>query len=118
MSPEPVVRWHAFAVAVALVAAAILGSPIAALACGGVVTLIAWGLNVKYRHDVRKAANQALRRALSENPPERSTEDLRVPWHRERLDLIVAGDARSPLGSGLRRALRFSWPISSSRSQG
>lgn len=82
MSPEPYVRAQAFALAAVLVIAAVLGSPLAALICAGVASLIAWGLAAKYHRDVLAAGGA-------------------TPRHRERLDLIVAGDARTALSVGL-----------------
>lgn len=82
MSPEPYVRYQALAVALLLVAAATLGSPLAALCCALGGTLLAVGLYSKYRRDV-------------------TTARMRVPRHRERLDAIVSGDARAALGIGV-----------------
>ena len=82
MSPEPYVRGQALVLSALLVAAAILGTPLAVLILASVIGLVARGLNVKYRRDVAMAADPA-------------------PYHRERLDLIVAGDARAALGIGI-----------------
>jgi hypothetical protein len=82
MSPEPYLRGMAFVLALLLVAAAVLGASVAALACAVTGTLVAWGLHRKYRHDVRVA-------------------DVQIPPHRERLDLIVVGDARAALAIGV-----------------
>jgi hypothetical protein len=82
VSPEPYVRGQAVAVAVLLVAAAVLGSPLAMLVCSLAGGLCAWGLRARYRGDVLLAR-------------------VDVPPHRERLDLIVAGDMRAALGAGL-----------------
>lgn len=69
-------------VACLLVAAAALGSPLAALACAVVSALAAWALHAKYRRDLLIAR-------------------VDVPRHRERLDLIVTGDARASLALGV-----------------
>ncbi|WP_217913087.1 hypothetical protein [Miltoncostaea marina] len=82
MSPEPYVRGQAFAFMAILVAAAVLGPPWAALTVAAVASLIALGLGVKYRSDVRAASAER-------------------PAHRERPDLIVAGDARTAFGIAL-----------------
>lgn len=82
MSPEPYVRGQALVLACLLVVAAALGSPVAALACAGVSALAAWALHAKYRRDLLTAR-------------------VEVPRHRERLDLIVAGDARASLVAGV-----------------
>jgi hypothetical protein len=82
VSPEPYVRGQALVLAALLVAAAALGSPVAALACAMTSALGAWALRVKYRGDLIVAR-------------------VDVPRHRERLDLIVAGDARAALSVGL-----------------
>jgi hypothetical protein len=82
MSPEPYVRGMALVLALVLVGATVLGASVAALACAGTATVVAWGLHRKYRRDVQVA-------------------DARIPPHRERLDLIVAGDARAALGLGV-----------------
>lgn len=82
MSPEPYVRGQAFVLAAVLVIAAVLGSPLAALISAGVASLSAWGLAAKYRRDMLVARGA-------------------TPHHRERLDLIVAGDARAVLSIGL-----------------
>jgi hypothetical protein len=76
------VRWQALALAGLLVAAAVLASPPAALVLSVVSGVIARGLYVKYRRDVVAAGTA-------------------TPRHRERLDLIVAGDARAALGVGV-----------------
>jgi hypothetical protein len=81
VSPEPYVRAQALVLAAIFVAAAVLGSAIAVLACVGTCAVAARGLYAKYRRDVLTAASD-------------------VPHHRERLDLIVAGDARAALGIG------------------
>ena len=82
MSPEPYVRGQAFALAVLLVATAVLGSALGALVCSLVTGLIAWGLRVRYRGDVVLA-------------------HVDVPPHRERLDMIVAGDVRVAVAVGM-----------------
>ncbi len=82
MSPEPYVRWQALALAGLLVAAAVLASPRAALILAVVSGVIARALYVRYRGDVVAAGTT-------------------TPGHRERLDLIVAGDARAALGIGI-----------------
>lgn len=78
MSPEPWVRMHAAATCALLLATAVLGGEVFALAAGGVLALFAFGIWGKYRHDVLLA-------------------EAEVPPHRERLDVLVAGDARASL---------------------
>ena len=80
VSPEPYVRAQAFALALLLVAAAVLGSPIAALACAAASGAVAWMLRAKYLGDVAGKP---------------------IASHRERLDRIVAGDAQAAVGIGL-----------------
>lgn len=82
MSPEPYVRAQAGALAVALIVAALQGPAIATLICTGVTALIAGVLYLRYRGDLRAARIDF------------------VPQHRERLDLIVAGDVRAALAVG------------------
>jgi hypothetical protein len=82
VSPEPYVHGQALVLGVLLVAAAVLGSPIAALAISLATGLAAWGLRVRYRGDVLLAR-------------------MDVPPHRERLDLIVAGDVRAAVAVGV-----------------
>lgn len=67
--------------AVLLVATAVLDSGVAALACSFATGLIAWILRGRYRGDVLIA-------------------HIEVPPHRERLDLIVAGDVRGAVATG------------------
>lgn len=78
MSPEPWVRMHAAAVCVVLVALVVLGAAVLALGLGGVLALFGSGLWRKYRTDVLLAGAE-------------------VPPHRDRLDVMVAGDARAAL---------------------
>ena len=75
-------RGQALVLAILLVAAAALGSPVAALACAVTGALAAWTLHARYRGDVLLARAE-------------------IPPHRERLDLIVAGDARAALAAGV-----------------
>ncbi len=82
MSPEPYVRGQAFALAALLVATAVLDSGAAALACAIVTGLGAWILRARYRGDLL------------------ASHVVEVPAHRERLDLIVAGDVRSAVATG------------------
>lgn len=82
MSPEPYVRGQAAVLAILLIGAAAVGSPLAALVLAGVGALVVFGLRTKYRGDVAAAGTP-------------------TPRHRERLDLIVSGDARAALGAGL-----------------
>jgi hypothetical protein len=82
MSPEPYVRAHAGALALALLVAALQGPAVAALICTGATALIAGVLYLRYRGDLRAARVDV------------------VPQHRERLDLIVAGDVRTALAVG------------------
>jgi hypothetical protein len=82
VSPEPYVRGQAFAFALFLIAAAILGPPEAALACAVIAGAASRALYSKYRRDV-------------------ATSGVDVPHHRERLDLIVAGDARAAIAVGV-----------------
>jgi hypothetical protein len=79
VSPVPYVRGQALVLAVLLLAAAVLGAPAPTLAVACVAALSARGLYVKYCRDVLAAGTP-------------------VPDHRERLDLIVSGDARAALG--------------------
>lgn len=82
VSPEPYVRWQAAALAGFLVAAGVCASPRAALILAVISGVIARGLYAKYSRDVAAAGTT-------------------TPRHRERLDLIVAGDARAALGIGV-----------------
>lgn len=82
MSPEPYVRAQAGALAFALLVAALQGPAIAALICTGATALVASVLYMRYRGDLRTARVDV------------------VPQHRERLDLIVAGDVRAALAVG------------------
>jgi hypothetical protein len=82
MSPEPYVRAQAGALALALIVAALQGPAVAALVCTGATALIAGVLHLRYRGDLRAARVDV------------------VPQHRERLDLIVAGDLRAVLALG------------------
>lgn len=82
MSPEPYVRGQALTLAALLGVAVTFGAEKLALGCSLVAALLAWGLQLKYRGDVRAA-------------------QAAVPRHRERLDLIVAGDARAAFGLGI-----------------
>ena len=82
MSPEPYVRGQAAVLAVLLVAAAVLASPIAILVLSVVSAAMVVGLSRKYRRDVRTARSE-------------------TPAHRRRLDDIVAGDARAAIGAGI-----------------
>ncbi|HEX5851558.1 MAG TPA: hypothetical protein VFY36_00550 [Solirubrobacteraceae bacterium] len=81
MSPEPYVRGQAFVLAILLVGTSVLGSPLAALTCSVVSAFCAWGLRARYHGDVLRARTD-------------------IPPHRERLDLILAGDIRAALGVG------------------
>jgi hypothetical protein len=83
MSPEPYVRGQAVVLGILLVALALVGAQAEGLGCAGGAAFAAWALARKYKSD----------RAAS-----RTTE---VPQHRERLDHIVAGDARASIGIGL-----------------
>jgi hypothetical protein len=82
MSPDPYVRGQALALAAALVAAAVLGSPIAALVCTAVAALGAWILRARYRGDLLAAGIE------------------RVPRHRKALDLMVRGNVRLAVAIG------------------
>ncbi len=82
MSPEPYVRAQALVLAVLLVAGGAFGSPVAALALTVATAVIARWLYARYRGDVATARRPML-------PA------------RQRLDLIVAGDARAAVGVGL-----------------
>lgn len=93
VSPEPYVRGQALVFTVLLVAAAVLGSPLAALACVIVSGLAARALYVRYRDDL-----------LAGN--------VEIPRHRKRLDLIVAGNVRAALLVGvIVSALLVGFPI-------
>lgn len=78
MSPEPWVRMHAAAVCAALIGTVVLGGQVVVLATGGMLALFVFGMWRKYQRDV------LLSRA-------------EVPPHRDRLDVLVAGDARASL---------------------
>ncbi len=82
MSPEPYVRGQAVALALALLLLALQGPAIAALACAAVTALGAGVLYLRYRGDLLAAGVKE------------------VPWHRQRPDLIVAGDTRAALVTG------------------
>lgn len=82
MSPEPYVRAQAGALALALLVVALEGPALAALICTGATALIAGVLYLRYRGDLRAARIDV------------------VPQHRERLDLIIAGDVRAALAVG------------------
>ena len=82
MSPDPYVRGQALALAAALVVAAVLGSPIATLACTVVAALGAWILYARYRGDLLAVGIQ------------------RVPRHRRTLDLMVSGSVRLAVAIG------------------
>lgn len=78
MSPEPWVRIQAAAVSVALVATVVLGGEAFALGAGGALALFGYWMWRRYRHD-------------------KLLVNAEVPPHRERLDVLVAGDARAAL---------------------
>jgi hypothetical protein len=82
MSPEPYVRAQAGALGLALLVVALQGPAVAALICTGVTAAVAGVLYLRYRGDLRAARVDV------------------VPQHRERLDLIVAGDVRAALAAG------------------
>jgi hypothetical protein len=82
MSPEPYLRGQALVLAILLLATAVLGSALAALVCAVASGLAAWGLHAHYRSDLSAAQAD-------------------VPPHRERLDLIVAGDVRAAIAAGV-----------------
>jgi hypothetical protein len=78
MSPEPWIRIQAGAACVLLIATIVLGGGVFALASCGVLALFGFWLWRKYRRDM-------------------SLGSIQPPSHRERLDLLVAGDARASL---------------------
>lgn len=78
MSPEPWVRMHAAAVCVALISTVVLGGQVFVLVTGGLLALFGFWMWRKYQHDVLLAKAE-------------------VPPHRDRLDVLVAGDARASL---------------------
>jgi hypothetical protein len=82
VSPEPYVRGQAYVLGALLVISAIFGWAQAALACSAATGLVAAVLHFKYRRECRGA-------------------EVSVPPHRERLDLIVAGDVRTAVLLGL-----------------
>jgi hypothetical protein len=69
---------HAAALCVLLLAATVLGAPVFALASATVAAVFSFALWRKYRRDLALV-------------------NLQPPPHRERLDLLVAGDARAAL---------------------
>jgi hypothetical protein len=78
MSPEPWVRVQAAAVCMTLIATIVLGGEEFALGAGGSLALFGAWMWRRYRHD-------------------KLLVNADVPPHRERLDLLVAGDARAAL---------------------
>jgi hypothetical protein len=95
VSPEPYVRGQALVLAGLLVASTLIGSPLATLICvvAGIGLYLA--LRLKYTIDRSAAASAG---GGDHRGGER---DTTVPPHRERLDMIVAGDANAALGIGL-----------------
>jgi hypothetical protein len=69
---------HAFVTCVLLIATVVLGGGVFVLVAAGFLALFAFGLWGKYRRDVLLA-------------------EVKVPPHRSRLDVLVAGDARASL---------------------
>jgi hypothetical protein len=99
VSPEPYVRGQAYVLGALLVAAAVFSTAEAALACAIVSGAVALILNLKYQADLRAVEVEG------------------VPPHRERLDLIVAGDLRAALlaavtASALMIGLPVDFPVS------
>jgi hypothetical protein len=82
VSPEPWVRIQAAVVCATLIATVVLGGAAFALVAGGTLALFAVLMWRKYRRDKLLA-------------------DAEVPPHRERLDMLIAGDARAALLPGL-----------------
>ncbi len=78
MSPDPWVRYQAGALGVLLVATTVLGGAVFALSLASAVALWAFGFWLKYTRDIDRASCSA-------------------PPHRDRLDILVAGDARTAL---------------------
>jgi hypothetical protein len=78
MSPEPWLRIQAAAACVLLIATVVLGGAVVALVFAGLLGLWGAGLWSKYRRD-------------------KGLVNVKAPPHRERLDLLVAGDARTAL---------------------
>src|SRR3954454_25393271 len=69
---------HAGAVCVALIGTAVLGGEVVVLVATGLLALFSFGMWRKYQRDVLLAKAD-------------------IPSHRDRLDLLVAGDARASL---------------------
>lgn len=78
VSPEPWVRLHALLVFGLLTATVVLGGEVFVLATGGFLVIWALWLWRKYRHD-------------------RLRTNADAPPHRERLDVLVAGDVKAAL---------------------
>lgn len=78
MSPEPWVRMHAAAMCLLLLAATVLGAPVFALASATFAALFSFALWRKYRRDLALV-------------------NLGAPPHRQRLDVLIAGDTRAAL---------------------
>src|SRR4051812_49368001 len=85
MSPEPYVRAQALVFAALCFASTVVGSALATLICVVVALAFFAALRVHYFVDRRRVRADA----------------DETPRHRERLDLIVAGDAYASLGVGL-----------------
>lgn len=83
MSPDPYIRGQSLAFAVLVLTTAVLGSPLAALICAASAGLLATGLSSRYRGDLKAHGVDA------------------PPPHRDRLDLVVAGDVRSAVVAGV-----------------
>jgi hypothetical protein len=78
VSPEPWVRYQAGALCAALIGTAVIGGGIFALSLAALVAFFAFILWLKYTRDMDRAERTA-------------------PPHRDRLDVLVAGDARASL---------------------
>ncbi len=78
MSPDPWVRYQAGALSVMLLGSTVIGGDVFALCLAGLSAFFAFALWCKYTRDMD--------RAMRTSPP-----------HRDRLDLLVAGDARTAL---------------------
>jgi hypothetical protein len=78
MSPDPWVRYQAGALLALLLGSAVLGGAVFTLCLGGLVSVFAFLLWLKFTRDLDRSGHLS-------------------PPHRERLDIMVTGDARAAL---------------------